>query len=96
MGAGQILVGRKSLSCKWVFRYKYVSDSEKPKYKARLVLKGFKQEHKSKIDPIRPTKRAKSIESECQEAEDATLSKDTNCRRDDQGANKPEDRSRIQ
>ena len=26
--------GRKALPCKWVFRYKYVSDLEKPKYNA--------------------------------------------------------------
>ena len=41
----EIPVGRKLLLCKWVFRYKYVSDSNTPKYKARLVAKGFKQEH---------------------------------------------------
>ena len=35
-------VGRKPPPYKWVFRYKYVSNSEKPKYKARLVAKGFK------------------------------------------------------
>ena len=35
---------RKPLPCKWVFRYKYVSGSEQPKYKARLIAKGFKQE----------------------------------------------------
>ena len=35
-------MGRKVLPCKWVFQYKYVSDSEKPKYKARPIAKGFK------------------------------------------------------
>ena len=38
-------VGRKPLPCKWVYRYKYVSSSERPNYKAMLVAKGFKQEH---------------------------------------------------
>ena len=28
-----------------MFEYKYVSGSEQPKYKSRLVTKGFKQEH---------------------------------------------------
>ena len=45
-------MGRKVLPCKWVFQYKYVSDSEKPKYKARLVAKGFKQEHGVDYDEI--------------------------------------------
>ena len=35
--------GRKPQPCKWVFRC--ISDLKKPKYKARLVTKGFKQEH---------------------------------------------------
>ena len=30
----ELLVGRKSLPCKWVFRQKYVFDLENPKYKA--------------------------------------------------------------
>ena len=37
--------GRKPLPYKWVFIYKYVLDSEKWKYKAQIVAKGFKQEH---------------------------------------------------
>ena len=36
--------GRKPMSCKWVFRYKYIFGSNQPKYKARLVAKGFKKE----------------------------------------------------
>ena len=34
------------------FRYKYVVDSEKPKYKAWLVAKGLKQEHGVDYDEI--------------------------------------------
>ena len=37
----ELPAGRKLMPCKWVFRYKYVSDLEKPKYKARLVAKGI-------------------------------------------------------
>ena len=48
----ELLARRKPLPCKWVFRYKYVSDSEKPKYKARLVAKGFKQEYGVDYDEI--------------------------------------------
>ena len=36
--------GRKALPCKWVYKYKYTYDSVHPKYKARIVAKGFKQE----------------------------------------------------
>ena len=36
---------RKLLPYKWVYMYKYVSGSDKPKYKARLIAKGFKQEN---------------------------------------------------
>ena len=43
---------RKPLPCKWVFRYKYVYDLEKPKYNVRLVAKGFKQEHGVNYDKI--------------------------------------------
>ena len=42
----------KLLPCKWVFRYKYASNSEKPKYKARLIAKGFRQEHGVDYDKI--------------------------------------------
>lgn len=35
--------GRKALSCKWVFRVKYLSDGTIEKYKSRLVIKGFLQ-----------------------------------------------------
>ena len=45
---------RKPLPCKWVYKYKYVFGSKKPKYKARLVVKEVKQEHG--IDPLAPTR----------------------------------------
>ena len=48
----ELPTGRKPLPYKWVFRYKYVSNSEKPKYKARLVAKGFKQEYGVDYDEI--------------------------------------------
>ena len=48
----ELPAGRKPLPCKWVFRYKYVSDLNTPKYKARLVAKGFKQEHGVDYDEI--------------------------------------------
>ena len=35
---------KKALPCKWVYKYKYTSDSVHHKYKARIVAKGFKQE----------------------------------------------------
>ena len=50
--ASKNFYNRKPLPCKWVFRYKYVSDSEKPKYKAWLVAKGFKQEYGVDYDEI--------------------------------------------
>ena len=48
----KLSIGRKSLACTWVFRYKYVSDSNKTKYKARLVANGFKQEHGVDYDEV--------------------------------------------
>ena len=48
----ELLTGRKPLRSKWVFRYKYVSDSEKPKYKARLVTKGLKPKNGVDYDEI--------------------------------------------
>ena len=41
----ELLTGWKTLPFKWVYRYQYVSSSEQPKYKARVVAKRFKQEH---------------------------------------------------
>jgi hypothetical protein len=42
----------KALPCKWVFRLKQVSDSSDPKYKARIVAKGFRQAHGVDFDEI--------------------------------------------
>ena len=35
----------RALPCKWVYRLKETSDSTTPKFKARLVVKGFRQEY---------------------------------------------------
>ncbi|MCO5578140.1 hypothetical protein L7F22_031978 [Adiantum nelumboides] len=44
--------GKKALSCKWVYKMKVVLGDDKPKYKVRLVAKGFKQEHGIDFDEI--------------------------------------------
>ena len=36
--------GRKALSCNWVYKYKYTSNSVDLKYNVRIVAKGYKQE----------------------------------------------------
>ena len=43
---------KKAILCKWVFRYKYISGTEQPKYKAQLVTKGFKQQQGVDYDEI--------------------------------------------
>ena len=43
---------KKPLPYKWVVKYKYVFDAEKPKYKSWLIAKGFKQEHGVNYDEI--------------------------------------------
>ena len=48
----ELPVERKLLPCKWVFRYKYVSDSNISKYEPRLATNGFKQEHGVDYDEI--------------------------------------------
>ena len=40
----KLLDSKKSLPCKWVYRYKLTPHDGQRKYKARLVAKGFKQE----------------------------------------------------
>ena len=49
----ELPVGRMLPPYKWVYWYKYVLfGSERPKYKASLVTKGFKQEHGVDYDEI--------------------------------------------
>lgn len=42
----------KALSAKWVFRVKQNADGSGEKYKARLVIKGFKQEIGQTFRPV--------------------------------------------
>ena len=44
--------GGKALPCKWVYKYKYTFDGVIPKYKSRIVAKGFKQEQGVDFDEI--------------------------------------------
>ena len=44
--------GRKALKCKWVFKLKTQENSSKPKYKARLIIKGFGQKKGIDFDEI--------------------------------------------
>lgn len=37
--------GRNIIGCKWVYKIKRKSDGSLDKYKARLILKGFKQQY---------------------------------------------------
>ena len=39
----QLLSGKRALPCKWVNKLKVTNSESKPKYKAGLVAKGFKQ-----------------------------------------------------
>ena len=43
---------RKALPCRWVFRLKRTIDSPSPKYKARIVAKGFRQEYGVHFDEV--------------------------------------------
>ena len=43
---------RHALLCKWVSRLKEMSDFANPKFKARLVVKGFRQEHDINFDKV--------------------------------------------
>ena len=43
---------RKALKCKWIFKLKTQENSSKPKYKARLVVKGFGQKKGIDFDEI--------------------------------------------
>ncbi|MCO5600142.1 hypothetical protein L7F22_054250 [Adiantum nelumboides] len=43
---------KKALPCKWVYRYKITVHDCQPKYKARLIAKGFKQEKGIDFDEV--------------------------------------------
>jgi ATP-binding cassette subfamily B (MDR/TAP) protein 1 len=43
---------RKALPCQWVCRLKQVPDSSSPKYKAHIVVKGFRQEYGMDFDEV--------------------------------------------
>ncbi|MCO5588954.1 hypothetical protein L7F22_042917 [Adiantum nelumboides] len=43
---------KQALPCKWVYKKKYTAKYSKPKYKVRLVAKGFKQNKKIDFDEI--------------------------------------------
>ena len=46
--------GKQALPCKWVYKRKYTTKDLEPKYKARLVVKGFKQKQGVDLDEIFP------------------------------------------
>jgi hypothetical protein len=43
---------RKALPCKWIYRLKQVFAFDSPKYKARIVAKGFRQEYGVDFDEV--------------------------------------------
>ncbi|MCO5560025.1 hypothetical protein L7F22_013631 [Adiantum nelumboides] len=45
---------KTTLPCKWVYKLKVTSNDVKPKYKSRLVAKGFKQQQGMDSDEIFP------------------------------------------
>ncbi|MCO5551501.1 hypothetical protein L7F22_005005 [Adiantum nelumboides] len=44
--------GKQPLPCKWVYKKKYTTEDPGPKYKVRLVAKGFKQKKGVDFDEI--------------------------------------------
>ncbi|MCO5554806.1 hypothetical protein L7F22_008341 [Adiantum nelumboides] len=44
--------GKHALSCKWVYKKKHTTEDPEPKYKTRLVAKGFKQKRGVDFDEI--------------------------------------------
>ena len=54
--------GNKPLQCKWIFKRKMKADGAIDKYKARLVVKGYKQrEGLDYFDIYSPVTRIRSI-----------------------------------
>jgi len=41
--------GKKALENRWIYRVKQESNSTSPRYKARLVVKGFRQKKRALI-----------------------------------------------
>lgn len=55
------LRGNKALGCKWIFKTKLKLDGSIDKYKARLVVKGYKQKGLDLFDTYSPVTRITSI-----------------------------------
>ena len=39
-----LLAGKRILPCKWIYKLKVTGSPSKPRYKARLIAKGFRQQ----------------------------------------------------
>ena len=52
MGTSELPLERNSRPSKWVFQYRYVSETKKLKYKGCLVAKSFKQKHGLDYDEL--------------------------------------------